>query len=165
MTQDINTASRPIPRWIKIALGLSLAANLAVVGVVAGAAFRGPPKDHRPGVSGHATAYIKALPREDRQAILQNVRKSGGQGRLSGAARRALFDEMLTALRAPELDPAVISAVLNKQKAASLGVQSGVQDQWIALVAGMSMEERLSYADAVQDELDRKRERRNSRKP
>jgi uncharacterized membrane protein len=165
MAQDINTASRRIPRWIKIALGLSLAVNLAVVGVVAGAAFRGPPKDPRPGVSGYATAYIKALPREDRHAILQKVRKSGGQGRLSGDERRALFDEMLAALRAQELDRAVITDVLNKQKAASLGVQSGVQDQWIALVAGMSKDERLIYADAVQEVLDRKRERRNARKP
>jgi uncharacterized membrane protein len=165
MAQDTNTATRRIPRWIKIVLGLSLAANLAVAGLVAGAALRGPPKGPRTGVSGYATAYIKALPREDRHAIIEKVRKSGGQGRLSGDERRALFDEMLAALRAPELDRIVITDVLNKQKAASLGAQSGVQEQWVALVAQMSVEERLAYADAVQEVLDRRRERRNSRKP
>ena len=170
MAQDMNTTGPPksgrMPRWIKIAFGLSLAANLAVIGIVSGVAFRGEPKGPRPsGVSGYAGAYIKALPHADRRSILDEVRKSGDARGLSRPERRALFDDMLAALRAPELDRAAVNAVLSQQQAASLGLQSNVQEEWLNLVSKMNLEERRAYADAVQGELDRKRGPKKGGKP
>lgn len=173
MAQDTNTPPRPepvretgrVPRWFKIVLGLSLAVNLGVAGLLAGAAFRSEPKGPPPSISGYATAYIKALPHEDRRAILDKMRKSGGKIHLSGPERRALYSDMLAALRAPDLDRAVIAQVLSKQNAASLGVQAGVQDQWMNVVSGMSAEERSAYADQIEEVLKRRRGPRKDRKP
>lgn len=160
-----NKPTRRVPRWIKIALGLSLAVNFAVMGMVAGAMLRGGPKGPPPSAGNFAFAYVRALPREDRREIFEGVRRAGGEGQLSRADRRALYTEMLTALRAPDLDRNAVSAVLDKQNVASVGVQSAVQIRWLDLVEGMSIEERSAYADAVQEVITRGHKRHKNRKP
>ena len=166
MADDTHKPQRRMPRWAKITLGLSLALNLAVVGVVAGAALRGGgggPKGG-PGLGGsYAAAYMRALPREDRRAIFETVRKGADGAVMSRQARRASFEKMLTALRADPVDRAAIEAILTEQRSAFSQIQTATQAQWLDMVVAMTPQARADYADAVSEMLERKRGRPKKR--
>ena len=77
MTAEPNPAPRRSPLWMRVLLGVSLALNLAVIGLAVGASFRllGPdgPLPHTFG-----GALIRALPAEDRHEIGQRAREMLG---------------------------------------------------------------------------------------
>ena len=62
-------------KWLKIALGISLALNLLIVGFVAGSYARhssGHALGSRaPGLGAFGAPYMKALPRQERRAVLR----------------------------------------------------------------------------------------------
>ena len=68
-----RTHPRPRPRWERIALVASLAVNLAVAGVVAGQALRGPaPERDRVFLPIEGMRHIhRALPAEERAALIE----------------------------------------------------------------------------------------------
>lgn len=140
------------PLWVKILLALSLAVNLAIVGLVAGLLIRapGPLRGGGPGLS-YALPYIVALDREDRRAVMGTVREDPDLP--DRRDRRAQFDDMLAALRADPLDEDVVRAVLARQASGVARVQSVAQEAWLELVSGMSAAERAAYADTVEQVL------------
>jgi len=144
--------STKILRW---ALGLSLGLNLAVVGLVVGAAYRfdgphGGPMRH---MRDYGTPYVMALPKERRHAVFMNARKGRDDKSVSRTARRALYQEALTAIRADPFDVAEARRVLDLQRDATLTVQQTVQDAWLAELAKMPAEERAAYAIRVEEML------------
>ncbi len=154
--QKIRSSKRM--RW---ALGLSLAVNLLVVGLVAGAAYRvGGPHEGADGGPGgnlrnYGTPYIAALPQDRRRAIFKDLRANTGVGHMNRAARRAQYDQALEALRAVPFDLARVGAVLDAQREATLGVQQAVQDAWLTEIAAMDAPARAAYADRLQEVLER----------
>ncbi len=137
MAQANDVTKRTVPLGFKILLGGSLAINLAVVGVFAGAAFR--KGEDRPQRSGgqinYARPYIQALPREDRRAILEAMRPSKkGEDR---ATRRALYQEVTDILRVETFDRQAIEAVLLKQTEVTLSGQRAAQVQWLNRIEDM----------------------------
>ena len=87
---DVERTQRTrAPRWMRIAFGVSLALNLAVVGVLAGtfARFGGPPS-RGPGMISYATPYVRALPRDDQREIFRAVRDQLPKDSNSRQARR-----------------------------------------------------------------------------
>ena len=154
-------------RWV---LAASLGLNLLFVGAFVGAAYReagGPGASRGDGLMtrGYATPYVRALPREKRRALYQALR-NGDQGgtRLSKDERRALYTQMVTALRATPFDPARATDVLNAQRDAVLGVQSAAQSAWLKAVTGMVPAERAAYADELENVLKRGARRSECRK-
>ena len=71
---DTQPDTRRCPLWVKIALALSLAFNLAIVGLAAGFVLRGGPMGARGPAMGYATPYVLALPRELRREVFGAVR-------------------------------------------------------------------------------------------
>jgi len=140
--------------WVKVLLAVSLGINLAIAGFVAGIALRGPAplRGEGPGMS-YALPYVVALERETRRAVLGAVRNA--EELPSRRARRAKFDEMLTALRAEPFDRGAVLDVLRAQADGVARVQTVAQTAWLEQVEAMSLEERRAYADAVEDVLRR----------
>ena len=168
MTQTLPPpppSGAPRPRLgFRILLGASLALNLLVIGLIAGAAWRhggGPGKGWHhapPGLQSYAAPYVRALPREARRDLHRGLRREvGGAGR---AERRALYAEMLAALRATPFDAAAVEAVLGTQRERVLALQAAGQARWLATVTAMTPEARARYADRLEEELRRRPGRR-----
>tara|TARA_R110002110_G_scaffold132616_14_gene314421 strand:- start:5673 stop:6182 length:510 start_codon:yes stop_codon:yes gene_type:complete len=158
--QDTPTPAGRRLRWALIA---SLGLNLVFVGLFAGAAYRnagGPGagmRDGGPNARNYATPYVKALDRADRRAVFRAMRAGQtGDAAPSRAERRALFDQVLVALRADPFDPAAVADVLRRQGRVALALQTASEGAWVAQVSRMSPADRLAYADRVEEELRRR---------
>ena len=146
-------------KWLKIALGISLALNLLIVGFVAGSYARhssGHALGSRaPGLGAFGAPYMKALPRQERRAVLRALRAEA-KGRVPDReARRALFEAVLSALRAAPFDREALQQAVAQQAETSIFIQQTAQGAWLDVVSRMSDTERLAYATAVEDLLRR----------
>lgn len=162
MTDAEQTAKRRTPMWIKVLLGLSLALNLAVIGLGVGIVARLKDAPRVAGIVNFGVPYIMALPREDRREIREALRAEEKAGNIpERRARRAQFKAMLALLEAPDWDADAAAEVLQEQGAETKIVQSAAQSAWLAKVSEFSNEERALYAEQLRTFL----ERRPGRKP
>ncbi|MDF1716360.1 MAG: periplasmic heavy metal sensor [Antarcticimicrobium sp.] len=138
--------------WIRVALGVSLALNLAVAGMAVGAAIRfgGPDKARAPLPLG-AMLY-RELPREDRRA-LRDERLGPRDERAE--RHRAEAAELDAALRAVPFDPAPIEVFLAAQSRQRNDLEQALRTAWLTRVAGMSDGERAAYADRLAEAMAR----------
>lgn len=148
------------PRWLKITLFASLALNLIVLGLVGGVLASGGPKgavQARMGNQG-ATAFVMGLEREDRREIGREIRKSFGKtGKGGMKGRRGLHREALALLRAEDFDASAFQAVLAKQADSMTEVAVAGSVALTEHISDFTHEERLAYADRVEDALERRR--------
>lgn len=97
-------------RGVKIALAISVALNLAVAGLAAGAwlggGHRGLPRDMSFG------PFSEALDDGDRKAIRRALLERMGEFRNSRAEARAEFQTLLDTLRADPFEPEAMKAAL-----------------------------------------------------
>lgn len=144
-------------RWI---LWGSLALNLVFIGIFAGAAMRfaGGWHDGARDVSGarhYATPYVRALPGDMRRAFVADLRRDDRGLLLNRQDRRVLYQNMVDAIRAAPFDIDVARAVLTAQAEVSAQVQQVGQSIWLDRLEEMTPDERLIYADRLQEVLDR----------
>ncbi|MCV3271213.1 periplasmic heavy metal sensor [Roseobacter sinensis] len=155
--QDTTPPKGSAPRWIKIVLGLSLAFNFAVIGLIGGAVLRhGDGKiaaARSSGFGAYGLPYMIALPRDDRRAVRRAVRS--GVGVPDREARRALYRDVLATLRATPFDPSALAGAMSRQAETTIAVQKAAQGAWLEVVSDMSDAERSAYADAVEEVLRR----------
>lgn len=154
---DTTPPSR-VPRRMKIILGLSLALNLAVVGLIAGAVWRHEePRGgaRSAGFGAYGLPYMIALPRAERRVVIGAVRAGREAGVPDRAARRALYGDVLAALQARPFDPTALSAALGRQTEATLQVQEVAQGAWLAVITGMTDADRADYAQQIEEVLRR----------
>ena len=149
----METTPKPTrcPLWVKIVLGLSLALNLAIVGMIAGFVLRGGPMGARGPAMGYATPYVLALPRELRRDVFGAVRNDDSLP--DRRARRAEYRAMIAALRATPYDAAAVEAVLKRQAEGASRVQAAAHDAWLKAVARLSDEERVAYTARMEEAL------------
>jgi hypothetical protein len=139
-----------------LALGVSLAVNLAVAGLFAGTVWRG--EGHRrdpppPSVTSYALPYLRALPKETRRAHFETLRAGPAGPALDRAARRAPYDDMLGVLRSEPFDRDAALAVLARQGTAAVTVQDAAQAVWLEEVTEMDAPARAAYADRLEEVL------------
>ncbi|MEQ6248541.1 periplasmic heavy metal sensor [Sulfitobacter sp. HNIBRBA3233] len=137
-----------------IALGLSLALNLAVAAAVGGAMWRfheGGGPHGRP-LRGEAP-YLSALGREDRREIRRAIRQAPGD-------RRAQMQEMFSLLRAEPFDPAPVRALLERQRESLLQRQDLTSAAWLARISRMSDDERRAYVQRLEEMMELRANRR-----
>lgn len=163
MTDANDTPKGTGRRWPKVLLGVSLALNLLVLGVVGGAMLRfgGTHGDRPPPRSVGATLF-RELPREDRRALWAGSGKSHNDRR---ARQKEEAAAVSAALRATPFDRAALEAVLDAQSAHQVTFQETVQQAWLTRISGMNDADRLAYADRLERTLsarhsDRKRKDR-----
>lgn len=148
-------------RGVRIALLVSLALNLLVVGAMAGAFLRkGGPEarmDRGPGASSYGMPYMRALSKDDRRLVGESIRARGLDRKEQRAVRRALFAEGLSALRADPFQPEALRAALEKQVAAATKGLQVSQEAWFDHVVAMTPQARAAYADRLEEGLNRRR--------
>ncbi len=145
----------PMRRSLRILLFLSLAANLVIVGLVAGAMMGKQKGGKPPRDADFMGAYTRALPQEDRRAIGRAIRE---HHRLSGITRqvaRQKFQQMLTILRATPFDEAAMQEQMAAQAKAAFDRREAAQQFWLERIAAMSDAERQDYADQIEAQLKR----------
>ena len=141
------------PRWVKVVLAVSLALNLAVIGLVAGTILRTAPLREARSNMGYAAPYVIALPRQERRSVLRAIRNDPS---LPGRDdRKAAFKEMVNVLRLEPFDRERVSNILDRQSAGVGQIQSVAQFAWLDAVAAMSVKDRLAYIDRIEEVLRR----------
>lgn len=168
-----ETSSSPKMRpWMRLVLVVSLGLNLAVVGVVAGAFLKDPPKRPRPDnrVTERLPAELRelgpapffyALSPEDRRLILEGTQKRQKDLGASRAQIAARLEEMLRLLRSDPFDEEKMRELLERQRAEAVARANIGEDLLLARFVAMSPEDRAAYADR----LDHSLRRRPSKRP
>lgn len=149
-----TTQNRRCPLWVKILLGLSLAGNLAIVGLVAGFMLRGGPSGARVPAMGYAMPYVLALPRDLRRDVFTQMRADDSLP--DRRSRRAEYRNMVAALQASPFDEAAVRAVLDRQSDGASRVQRAAQEAWIKAVSGLSDAERVEYTKRMEEAVNRR---------
>lgn len=142
-------------RWLKPALIVSVALNLAVAGLVLGAWLgdghrNGMPRDMSFG------PFSDALNEQDRKALRRDLMDRAGEFRSSREATRAEFGALLDTLRADPFDPAAMKSALaaietRNAERLQLG-RSLIETRLIE----MSPEDRQAFADRLERGLKRR---------
>lgn len=155
------TPPKPPFRWVRLVLFTSLALNLAVAGVIGGAALGG---------FGHKRAefvardigfgiFGEALTKEDRIAI----RRSYGQAKKDMQRdRQQMRDDlvaMLVALRAEPFEVGVLEQMLDTGAARIAERQALGQTLLLERIDAMTGAERAALADRLEDTVARKSKR------
>ena len=154
---DDNAPNQPktaTALWVKVILGVSLALNLAIAGVIIGAFARsdgvGARAGAAPDIAAFGAPYMRALSKSQRRDIARQIRDDLGSDLPDRRARRDMFREVLASLRAEPFDEARLIAATTVQADTAVAVQNAARQAWIGKVSKMSAEERSHYADAVE---------------
>lgn len=104
-------------RWLRLALVLSLALNLLVVGLVAGVAARGGPMGRHGGMGDVGFGPLTgSLSREDRRALRERFEASAPDWHDERAAVRDDYLALATLLQAEPWDGAAAAAIIARQE-------------------------------------------------
>ena len=153
-TPNARPASRT-PLWLRIVLLVSLAANLLVLGAVAGHVLRDEPRGRVPRVDRVEAPMTFALSREDRREIGRALRKEYKENRPSRQEIQAEYRGIIAALRADPFDPEVVAASLARQRqTAQSRVESG-HELLLQRLTAMTPAERRAFADRLGEGLKR----------
>lgn len=148
------------PRWIWPVLVLSLGANLAMAGIVAGRAMRSADVD--PELGRYYSRVLSALPEERRPAARAVLLAEGSPLEARQEFRGKLMNATEAVSRALTAEPFDADA-LRGALAARMDVFrtrfTGRQERMIALAETLSMEERGLLAEEMQNRVERRMKR------
>ena len=155
-TSGDQTPVRPTRsgRGLRWALGISLALNLAVVGMVAGAMLRDGP-----GMRGAMVRdlgfgpFTEALSREDRRALRQALFERAPEIRQARQQRQEDLQALVAILRAEPFDAAALAAAMAEQEARMVGQLRLGQRVLQERIAAMTPEARRGFAERLEDGL------------
>ena len=140
--------------WLKLLLAGSLALNLAVIGLAAGAAWRYSDKDkHWKRPLDIGAMIFRELDRDTRKALRH---EAGGSHGSYIKRRRAEGREVIGMLRSDPFDADGLQALLQGQAEARHAFHSKVQDAWVSKLAAMTPEERADFASRLEERMQRR---------
>jgi uncharacterized membrane protein len=143
MTRSVRTA----PRWMQVALLLSLAVNLVIVGLVAGAVWRFRPPPHLTGsvVIPNLLGYASTLPAQRRKALWDATAEERSHVRPYRREVRAAREETIKALTAEPFDRERFKAAQSRQAETENRARQAVQDLYVKIADGLTAEERHAF--------------------
>ncbi|MCX7286659.1 MAG: periplasmic heavy metal sensor [Rhodobacterales bacterium] len=154
--EPTGTAPAPSgPKWIRTALAVSVALNLAVAGLAVGAFLKGGPGRGMP----HDLSFgpfSDALDGDDRRALRMALMDRMPSFRESRAEARAEFATLLDALRASPFDGAALQsalAAIETRNADRLELGRSLIE---ARILQMTEDERLAFAERLEKGLRRR---------
>ncbi|MCF2869966.1 periplasmic heavy metal sensor [Octadecabacter sp. G9-8] len=147
-----NTKKR---RWQRILLVGSLALNLAVVGVVAGVAFGGGPKERMQRFDLTVGPLTRAMDNDRREAVRDALRNSGAFRPADRNGIRSDMAAMLNTLRQDQFDEEAFRSALLRQRERLQSGQVAVVDAVTVQITDMSAQERAEFADRLEEQLRR----------
>lgn len=143
---------RPARLW-RIVLVVSLALNVAVVGLVAGFALRGHSMGPPARFDLSLGPVAGALSHDHRRAIARALREDGGLRRGGPAG----LDALVAALRADPVDPVAVEDAARQSSEFVRRVQDRAAEALTAQILAMSAEERAALADRIEAGMQRRR--------
>lgn len=150
------TTEQPTPRrrWLVPLLIASLALNLLVAGAILGRSLspetqRGKDRVAGPIRSVVGEPFVRALTREDRQALLADIRKEGPRIRENRESLRDRVEAFLTALRSEPFEPEVVRQLMEEQRSVAQGRQELGEVLLLNRLGAMTAEQRSAYADRL----------------
>lgn len=143
---------------MKIALGLSLAFNLAVAGVVIGGTLRAHHDGPRPDMVRELNfgPFTKALSDADRQALRTEFLARAPEWRQARSQMRGDMAAILTALRADPFDPTALAAAIGHQSDRIRSQMALGQELLSQRITAMTAPERQSFADRLENGMMRR---------
>lgn len=156
-------APKPPFRWGRLVMFLSLAFNLAVLGVVGGA-WLGGPEHRRPDFVARDIGFglfNDALTEDDRKALRRAFAEAKPDFRAERGEMRADLQTLLAVLRAEPLDADALRAMLQKGVDRNANRQALGQKVLVERLIDMPAAQRVALADRLEQSLKRrpKRER------
>lgn len=146
------------PRWMKLLLALSLAANLLVIGVVAGRELRG---DDRRGGADRAVGWIlEMMPDGRRDMARAHFDEARPALEAADGDRGAEVAEILAAIRAEPYQPADVQAAMAAFGASRTERWEVLRERMATLLARLTPAERAAFADNFEERMNRWRNRR-----
>jgi len=146
MSEQTTPQSNGTPRWIKIALILSVAVNLGIAGVIGGAALRAPEIRRNNLEAPEGVAMLaRAMPAEHQRELRQNLRNRRGDLRLEREELRNLLDRFVVALRAEPFEIDAVSAVFADQRVMLSKLTAAGHKSVIEQIEKMSPQDRERY--------------------
>lgn len=146
--------------WLYPLLFLSLAINLLIVGIVVGwmASPGGPGRaDDRSARGLLGEPFVKALPNDQKRALLRDMGREARSIRESRETLRARLEAFLQALRADPFDPLAVQALMREQRSAALRRQDIGEKLLLDRLSEMTPEQRDAYAAALEQSFRRLR--------
>lgn len=159
MSDGSSTVQAPFGKGLRIVLALSVALNLAVVGMIAGAALHGGGLMRgREGVRELGFGpYTEALSPDQRAALRKALFAKVPELRDARQQMRADMTAILAALRAQPFDAAALATLMQSQRQRMEGQLALGQGLMSDLLIALPEPERLSFADRLEDSLSHKR--------
>lgn len=152
---DRAEPGRGTSRLTRIVLVISLALNLAVVGLVVGTALSGTFGDRPPRSFDFGLGPVaRALEPDERRAIGAALRRDAG---LRDMNLRGRAQDMIAALRAEPFDPEVLQSLLAAQRAHTARLQDAAQAALLDQIVQMTPERRAAFADRMEEAFSRDR--------
>lgn len=162
MSDVDDTKTRKWP-WARILLVASLALNLLVAGIVAGAVLSGGGKDRggerRAERSLPIGPYSRAFSKDDRAELRRafEERKPWFDDRRD--AMRGFAQELAQVVRAAPFDPAALRDVLDRQSALQSAIRSEGHSILTERLTAMTDAQRQTFADRIERGLRRGKKR------
>jgi uncharacterized membrane protein len=160
---DLTPKPSSTGRWLRIALAASLAVNLGIVGVMAGAVFRHGGPQHGATMARDVGfgPFTDALSKEDRAELRRAFLAAAPEMRDSRRAVRADFQDLLAQLRASPFDADALRVVFDRQNARNAERLELGQRLIFDLVVGMKPDARAAFADRLEQSLAKGPKRRD----
>ncbi len=135
------------PRWMQVGLIASLALNLVIVGLVAGAVWRFRPHPHMAGriVIPNLLGYASTLPAPRRKALWDAIAEERSHVRPFRRAVRAAREETIKALIAEPFDRQQFRSAQSRQAETENKARQAVQDLYVKLAENLTPEERHAF--------------------
>lgn len=143
------------PRTLRILLVLSVTLNLVVIGIVAGAALRDPPRPH-PDRGPAFGMFDRALTEDDRKALREAFRREAPDFRDDWQKMQGDLGDLLTVLRSEPYDAERVEEIFARQLERGQQMAGLGQRLMVERLAGMTATERHDFADRLARRLDRK---------
>lgn len=140
-------------RWIKIALAVSLALNLAVIGLISGAVLGGNGGSRNDGPPALRTLglgpFAQALSRDDRDEVRERIEGAGIELREERRAIGRTLRDVEQALRADPFDRAAVEAAFASSRGLVVSLQEAGHTALLDQIDTMSASEREALADGL----------------
>lgn len=156
----------PAPRWMKIALVVSLAINLAVIGLVAGAAvnFRkdGGPQSGR--IDG-PNPFLRAMTPDDARMMRRLLRPDANQLGTSREMGRTAMEAILAQLRSDAFSEPDLRAAFEQISTANAARAGLGEEAIVTYLLSLNASERARFADRLEESVRRGGPRRGEGRP
>jgi uncharacterized membrane protein len=146
MSEQTTPQVKGTPRWIKIALIVSVAGNLGIAGVIGGAALRAPEIQRNNLEAPEGVAMLaRAMPAAHQRELREGLRGRRGDLQPDREELRSLRGRFVVAMRAEPFDIDAVNDVFADQRAMLSKLTAAGHDSVIEQIEKMSPQDREKY--------------------